>query len=287
MRFCVGDLAVPLEPSVVEVDGGEAQELRVQEIDLSSRLGSFGWIEGALGLKARQFRSASWPLLAEILELLASRRSSLARWAAKQPRVVVSLLVRGRQILVRNNVKAVRICFAEGDVAEGLEWLIAELEKDFVDLDDSLKLAPPRREPRAAPGPSRAGSPAEGASGGDAEAAEAQVRREILAKISRHPACTSATFSASRCALLVHGAWPDIAGEAGGAPRSKRYFGVPALKRRRLEFSENLSDAARALLETAYRAAGQAALDALGPSAAGDDDAGDAARSGSSEGSCG
>lgn len=112
VRVCLGDLAVPLAPASVKVDGGpvdnegEPQELRVQELDLSRRLGSFEWIESALGLRARSFRAASWPLVEEILEQLGARRAQMARRAAKQPGLVVQLLVRGRHDKEGGQVKS-------------------------------------------------------------------------------------------------------------------------------------------------------------------------------------
>lgn len=71
---------------------------------------------------------------------------------------------------MRSSVKSVRICFVEDQVVEGLVWVVAELEKDFEDIDERLKLAPgpTRSRSSGASGAarSRAGPPEAGAVGG-------------------------------------------------------------------------------------------------------------------------
>lgn len=266
MRLCVGNLAVPLETCTLEVvpEGGETETFEVVELDLSSRGGDFEWLERALGLPLRTFRRLDWPLLEEAREFLQARRAALPKRSGNPPNLGVWVDWRGRKVLFRNNLKSLRVCFQKGGQVEGLEWLLEELEKDCSSSTDGrrrpkFQRQPPVKGASAASG-SAVGAQAPGA--GVVDALEAEAREEILGQLRAHPRVAGASFCKSREALLVRAAF---GGE--GTEVAKRFFGVPALKRKRrtMEQEDREPEVIRGTFGAVYGSAARSALEALGP----------------------
>ena len=272
VRVCVGDLAVPLSEGTLEIipDGDAPKVLEILEVDLSSRKGKYEWLERGLGLKAYSFRRLEWPLFEEARSFLLARRAACPRRAGKLPNLGVEVDLRGRRVLVRNNLKRLSVCFEKGTEVEGVGWLIGELEKD---LAASAQSQPGSGRPKVAQKASGSSEPS-AASAPSIAALEKQVQDKVLEDLRRQPGVISATFCQSREALLVRGNFPDS--------KERKFFGVPALKRQRqtLEQDGRALGLAEETLQGLYRSAARSALEALG-AVRGDD----AARSGSNRSS--
>lgn len=274
VRVCVGNFAVPLQNSTLELTSPQPGEptgtFEVLELDLSSRSGEFEWLERALGLHRYSFRRLDWPFLAELREPLVERRAGLRARACRLQNLGTSVECRGRRVFLRNSSKTVRVCFEKGTEVVGVRWLLEQFEKDAGSSSDGRLREKPARQPPAKRGPTA--TPDAGASGsagppvpggepgvqGSVAALEAEVREGILEELRLHPRVRSAAFSAAREALLVHG---DFEGQGV----LKKSFGVPALKRRRRDLEEpaRVPEGSRATLEGVYRAAARAVLAAL------------------------
>ena len=104
---------MPVAETTLEImpDGDGTKVLEVLEVDLSSREGKFEWVEWGLGLRTGSFRRFEWPLLEEARSHLQARRATLARRASKLPNFGVEVELRGHRVLLRNNLKVLRVCF--------------------------------------------------------------------------------------------------------------------------------------------------------------------------------
>lgn len=260
MRLCVGNLAVPGRSTSVEVvpDGAEPEVFEVFELDLTSREGDQEWLERALGLPSKAFRRIEWPLLEEARAFLQTRRATVARRAGKLPNLGSWFDWRGRRVLLRNNVKALRVCFEKGEEADGVRWLLAELRKDCGTGGPGG--ARPGSKPETSGKARLAPSGSSGPPAASVAALEAEALEEVLADLRARPGVLTASFCPSREALLIRGEF----GPAGGPP-SKRFFGVPALKRQRksLGAEERSPEDIRGTFAAAFRSAARAALEAI------------------------
>ena len=246
-------------------DGEAAKSFEVLELDLSSREGQFEWLERALDLHSGFFRRLEWPLLEAAREYLQARRAALSRRASKLPNSGVEVELRGRRVLVRNNLKVLRVCFEKGSEVEGIRWLLEELEKDCASSTDGRvrartsgrKMPECPRGIQKASGSSVADPPDIAESPSSAGNIEQGVREKVLEDLRRHPGVMGATFCQSREALMIRGNFPDNKG--------RRFFGVPALKRQRktLEKEDRLPEFIEQTFEGLYKSAAKAALEAL------------------------
>ena len=105
--LCVRKQPVPLVKTLIDVEDGVGGLWSL--LDITSRGSDLAWLEQNLGLKSRQFRTLDWPLLAEIRAALAGRRNpeDRKRRRAVRPNMLVKVLVRDREILVKNTLSVV------------------------------------------------------------------------------------------------------------------------------------------------------------------------------------
>ena len=258
---------MPLTESKVQIipDGDAGKCLEVLELDLSSREGQFEWLEKALDLRAGSFRRLEWPLLVAAREYLQARRAALPPRASKLPNYGVEVELRGRQVLVRNNLKVLRVCFEKGSEVEGIRWLLEELEKDCASSTDGrVRSQTSGRQMPVCPrgvqkslGSSGGAPPAIAEPASTAETIEQAVREKVLEDLRRQPGIMGATFCQSRESLMVRGNFEDKS--------RRRFFGVPALKRQRktLQKDDRLPEFIEETFEGLYKSAAKAALEAL------------------------
>jgi hypothetical protein len=243
-RLCLGDVPVPLE--VTQGESADGEVLEVYEIDFSSRA-DFKWLERAFGLKARSFRQREWPFLEEIREALRASRPK-AR-IAQMPRSLKTLEVRGISLLVRNSLKALKLCFAKDDAPGNLEAFLSALRGD---LDKPAALEGEGEGGHSSSDKSASGHEREQ----ELEALEKQARADAIRDLEALPRIRSAHYADSRRELLLR-----LEGS-----EKRLGFLVPDLKRRRKEFLEGSASASS--VTTAYRKAVEAATAALEPAAA-------------------
>ena len=94
-RLCVGGAAVEADAVDFELDTEPPVKKRGLEIFLIGRGTSTGWLETALGLRARVFPQLKRPIVEEIKAILAAWRRALPSRASRIPDVAASVEIRG------------------------------------------------------------------------------------------------------------------------------------------------------------------------------------------------
>ena len=211
-------------------------------LDITSRGSDLAWLEQNLGLKSRQFRTLDWPLLAEIRAALATWRNQddKKRRRSVRPNMLVKVLVRDREILVKNTLLAVVLAVDQkAEAAEPSEsviaWLIANLTKDLETIAPAKKFLK-ATVPRGAPPPRRP-STARSASGedlGDDLAArlaedEAAIQEQTRDKLLKSGLVRSCAWCPSKNAFSI---------DVGGARLFRQPHGIMQLRAAFLETSD-------------------------------------------------
>ena len=136
-RLCVGDMAVPLERVSKELLEDDSSKTDLAMLSLTKRAGDYKFIEQFLGLPAQTFRRNQWDLVLDMQQALLDKRKAIltVKRASRRPTAVVNVTVRGREVLMQNCMHFVDIFFRPGEEKEGVDWVLAELQKDFQALE--------------------------------------------------------------------------------------------------------------------------------------------------------
>ena len=102
-------------------------------LDLSSRQGDFSFIEKALQLRSRTFRTNQWPLLREVSKQVLENKPCVSgsKKASRLPNTILCIEVRGHEVLAQNSIWATRLFFRPGSEIQEIQWLLEELGKDL------------------------------------------------------------------------------------------------------------------------------------------------------------
>ena len=138
-RICVGDVAVPLRPVHMDVFQEGHEDLFA--LELTSRQGDFSFLEKALQLSARTFRTHAWPLLREVRKEVLQNRPSVAnsKKGSRMPNTILCIEARGHEVLAQNSIRATILFFRPGSEIEEIQWLLEELEKDLDQMGTILR----------------------------------------------------------------------------------------------------------------------------------------------------
>jgi len=220
-QWCVADVAVPFVAGKGLEEEGDGEPIEILEVDMTSRSGSFRWVEEGLGLPARAWRKRSWPFLDELMEELRQRRGALKGKARPSATTLARLDVRGVTVLVRHNIKALKVCFRPESLPESLRSFLAELAKDATKQSEEGgqgQSESPGEAPLVVDGDT-ANLEADGADleadGGGAQpeadtcaasrasALEAEWRKAHLETLRQHSNCSSASWAESRPCFVL------------------------------------------------------------------------------------
>jgi hypothetical protein len=269
-RWCLGDLAVPLV-RVQDEDEGE-----IFELDVTSREGCARFLETSLGLKYRSFRSREWPFLEAILSHLKELRGKKCPRATVRTSLLLLFEIRGIEVLVRNNIKRLTICFREESLASSLAAFLSELQKDAGGPPEppaaasaegsAVGAAPGLVEDETLPPEEEkgqeGGSEGEDTCGGgpDLETLERNCIRKHLQTVGQHPNCASVHWGqARRCFLIKRKSKEGL--------QERLEVRVPGLKRRR-QAAHQGGDLKLRDLEDAFKRAAEDILRVLEPAEA-------------------
>ena len=138
--LCLDDKKVPLERMCLELDdpenlvGEDGSEAFYSVLDLRAK-GNIRWLEMAFKVKDKFWRSRSRhiPLLQEIVKAIenAKPRKGASVRLPKRPEVIKPFEIRGKQLLMLNNVQKLSIALKPGNEVDELGWILGELKKDI------------------------------------------------------------------------------------------------------------------------------------------------------------
>jgi hypothetical protein len=216
-QWCVGDVAVPFMTGEGLLDEGGDEVVEFLEVDMTSRSGNFRWVEVGLGLPARSWRKKTWPFLDEVVDALRQRRVALKGKSKPSPATLAVLEVRGVPVMVRSNVKALKVCFRPESLPESLRKFLAELVKDAAKQPEKggesqgsapLELDDDGAGPEGLEGVDKVEDPeapavADTCASTRASAVEAEWRKANLELLRGHENCASAVWAESRWCFVV------------------------------------------------------------------------------------
>ena len=198
VRMCVGAYQVPFMQTNTTFDlvdpynlagelGLEDQAHGLSILDFKGSC-NIKWLEKGLQLSHRWWKSnaSDVPLLKEVLERIDAKKKRKA-FEHRLQASVVPLRIRGKVLLFQNHSHAVRLALRQDQGKEDLEWFLGELRKD-------IDIAKGPAEPDGAPKKKRKLNVST-----DIQ----DIASEILQSLHALDNCKSASYLASRKALLV------------------------------------------------------------------------------------
>ena len=235
-RWCLGQRVVPFETlEEAEILDDDAT-LLLECLDFSSRAADYLWIEEALELPHREFRKKSFAIIEDIRASLRAHRGNLRPREGKRQTAFLEVQVRGRTLLVQNNVRRVFVGFRPANLKADLEWLLEQLRADLGappplaviqgDAGDAIPqdaaggaivvagavggyLGNPAQAPPVAPPPGAAAR----------EALESGLRATLMTAVRAHPDCAGLSWQPSRFAFELR----KRAGNEGELARVSRH----------------------------------------------------------------
>jgi hypothetical protein len=223
-RVCVNDVAVPfvVRTSVFrdinDLAGGDTDGEDFILVCLKATA-DVRWLEKYLNLPRRWWvhnsGASTVPLMSEIREAINVKQITKGRGCRfeRQQNTIVAIRVRGKVILIQNNVMNLNIAFKTGDEIEGLKWFLLQLGVDFASRHEWE--APARKRSRTE---EQVGDDddahLEGLDEGPPPSSSKQQRHYLghhehaivqtsVVALEEHPECFKAKFLPSRASFMV------------------------------------------------------------------------------------